>query len=223
MRRRDFFRLIGVAMAPISAPMPSAAQSLARADRPEIKAGDASIFHDRNIRTGEQSEIRFQAITVDADKIVTETSGRTSGTRTFTRDWNLLEVRTGNIVSQTAKPFWPYLRFPLEVGQTWASPIDVEVTTQTFRRSSKWQWKAQVAVAEPITVPAGTFQAFRIEYEGKFTSRQGGRSWTGTHKETAWYAPAVMRIVRREFEQVVPANKFRDHHVIELLSFTPAQ
>jgi hypothetical protein len=97
------------------------------------------------------------------------------------------------------------------------------VRTKSFKRDAKWQWKAQVAAVGQVMVPAGTYQAFRIEYEASFATRQGNRSWTGTHKETAWYAPQVMRIVRREFEQSAPANKFFDHHVIELLSFTPAQ
>ena len=162
-------------------------------------------------------------IAVEADKIVIEVAGSTSGTRTFTRDWNLMEVRTGELVSQTAKPFWPRLRFPMQVGLKWDSPFEVEVTTRAFMRSAKWQWKAQVAAAESVAVPAGTFQAFRIEYDASFATRQGNRSWTGTHKETAWYAPQAMRIVKRESRQSVPANKFFEHEVVELLSFMPAQ
>jgi hypothetical protein len=99
-----------------------------------------------------------------------------------------------------------------------------------FKRNAKWRWKAKVAAAESVTVPAGTYQAFRIEYEGTFAThqenfgnRQGTRSWTGTHKEVAWYAPEIMRIVKREFQQSVPANNFFDRHVIELLSFMPAE
>ena len=203
---------------------PCVAQSLSRAEKPEIRVGDASIFEDRNIRIGEKREIRFRAAVVDSDKIVTETAGATSGTRTFTRDWNLIEIKSGDTVTQSAKPFWPYLRFPLEIGQTWESPIDVEVTTLPLKRHAKWRWKARVVTTEAVTVPAGTFQAFRIEYEGTYvTTREDGKSWAGTHKETAWYAPEVMRIVRREFEQSASANNFFDHHVIELLSFEPAR
>jgi len=47
----------------------------------------------------------------DADKIVNETSGSTSGTRTYTRDYNLLQVKTGEKVTFTAKPFWALCGF----------------------------------------------------------------------------------------------------------------
>jgi hypothetical protein len=223
MKRREFIAGLGSTAAAQLAVMPGVAQPLSKAERPEIRVGDSSVFLNRDLRTGEKRETRFHVIAVDGDKIVTETAGNTSGTQTFTRDWNLMEVRTGDIVSQTAKPFWPRLRFPLTPGLKWDSPFEVEVRTKSFKRDAKWQWKAQVAAVGQVMVPAGTYQAFRIEYEASFATRQGNRSWTGTHKETAWYAPQVMRIVRREFEQSAPANKFFDHHVIELLSFTPAQ
>ena len=74
-----------------------------------------------------------------------------------------------------------------------------------------------------LPVPAGTFQAFRIEYEGSFTTRENDQTWSGSHKETAWYAPVANRIVKRDYEQVVPSRKFVEHHVIEMLSFTPAK
>jgi hypothetical protein len=231
MRRRDFiYGLGGSAAAAGISTLSSVAQAPARAERPEIRVGDSSVFQDRDVRTGVKREIRLRTISLGADRIVTEVSGATSGIRTFTSDWNLLEDKIGDTNNQTVKPFWPYLRFPLEVGQKWDTPFEVETTTLAFSRSAKWQWTAQVAAAESVTVPARTYQAFRIEYEGTFASRQenfgnrqGTRSFTGTQKETAWYAPEVMRIVKREFQQLVPANNFFDRHVIELLSFMPAQ
>jgi hypothetical protein len=75
---------------------------------------------------------------------------------------------------------------------------------------------------EAVTVPAGTFQTFRIEYDGTYASRAGNKAWTGTHKETMSYAPEAKRFVRREFDQAATANDFRDHLVIELMSFKPA-
>jgi hypothetical protein len=155
MERREFIARLGTMVAAQLAPMPAVTQSLSRAERPEIKVGDASVFQDRNVRTGEKRETRFHLIRLDADKIVTETAGRTSGTQTFTRDWNLMEVRTGDLISQTVKPFWPRLRFPLEVGLKWESPFDVHVVTNAASRDAKWKWKAQVVGVEPVTVPGG--------------------------------------------------------------------
>jgi hypothetical protein len=224
MRRRDFIMALGGSLVGTTVCLGA---SPSPAERPEIKIGDVSNFRDRNVSTGERRETRFRAIEVDTEKIVTETSGSTSGSRTFTRDWNLLEVRTGETGKLTYKPCWSHLQFPLAVGEKWDVPFEITMTTLKFKRNSKWQWKAQVLSVETVTVPAGTYQAFRIEYEGSFATRQhnqkASRSWTGTHKETAWYAPEVGRIVKREFRQSAPANSFFDHHVVELVSFVPAQ
>jgi hypothetical protein len=122
----------------------------------------------------------------------------------------------------TAKPFWPHFQFPLEMGRTWDVPFDVEVALPNGTRHARWQWSALVVAAESVTVPAGTFQAFRIEYAGSFASRMGDQSWTGTHKETVWFAPAVQRMIKRDFEQSVPTRNVLNHHIIELVSFKPA-
>jgi hypothetical protein len=211
----------GLAVLVLSLAAPSSAQPLQRAERPDVKIGDAAVYQDLNIRTGEKRDTTFVVIMIDADKIVSEMSGSTSGARTFTRDYNLVQTRTGELVTFTAKPHWSYLQFPLEVGRKWDAPFEADTVARPANRSAKWQWKARVAAAEPVTVPAGTFQAFRIEYAGTFATRQGSQSWTGTQKETAWYAPEVSRIVKRDFEQSVPSRNFLEHHVIELQSFKP--
>jgi hypothetical protein len=200
---------------------PTIAQQLGRAERPEPKVGDSTVFQDHDIRSGEKKDTAFRLISIAPDKLVTEISGATSGTRTFTRDWNLIEIKTGEVVAFTYTPYMPHLQFPLELGRTWEIPFEVEVT-QRVNRSAKWQWKARVAAAEAVTVPAGTFQAYRVEYDATFATRQGNASWTGTHKETAWYAPELGRMIKRDYEQVVPANRFLDHHVIEITTFKPA-
>ena len=198
------------------------AETLPPADRPDPKVGDSAVFRNLNVRTGEKRETSTVVIEVDADKIVYETSGSTSGTRTYTRDYNLREVKTGERVTFTAKPFWSSLRFPLEVGQTWDGFFESETVVRPRNRSTQWRWKANVVAAEEVTVPAGTFQAFKIEYDGRYFAHQGIQSWTGSHKETAWFAPSVNRFVKREVEQRSPGVNFLDHRVIELLSFKPA-
>src|SRR5215471_11516673 len=173
----------GLAIVALSWATACSAETLSPAGRPELKIGDSSVVRNLDVRTGEKRDTSIVVIMVDADKIVNETSGSTSGTRTYTRDYNLLEVKTGEKVTLTVKPFWAYLRFPLEVG---------------------------------------TFQAFKIEYDGRYFAHQGNQSWTGSHKETAWYAPAINHFVKRELEQRAPGRNFLNQHVIELLSFKPA-
>jgi hypothetical protein len=212
----------GLAVLALAWSTPCLAQALPRAERPEVKVGDSTVFRDLNVKTGEKRDTAFVVTMISADRIVSETSGSTSGARTWTRDFNPVETKTGEIVTFTVKPFWPYLQFPLEVGRTWDIPFEVEAMARPDTRHAKWQWKARVVAAEAVTVPAGTFGVLKIEYEGRFASRQGSETWTGTHKETAWFAPALQRIVKRESEQAVPARNSLEHHVIELLSFKPA-
>jgi hypothetical protein len=199
------------------------AQSISSADRPEVKVGDRWVYQDKDIRTGEKRETSFVVTAVEGDKIVTDTGLGTSGAWTFTRDWNLVERKTGETVEASMRPYWPHFQFPLKPDKTWDEAFENQVTTKSGKRNAKWQWKARVWAAEAITVPAGTFQALKIKYDGTFASREGRRSWSGSHKETIWYAPEAKRAIKREFEQLVPENNYNDHHVIELVSFKLVQ
>ena len=197
------------------------AETLPPAGRPDLKIGDTAVIRNLDVRTGEKRDTSLVVIMIDADKIVTEASGSTSGTRTYTRDFNLLEVKTGEKVTFTAKPFWASLRFPLDVGQTWDGFFESEAVLRPNNRNTQWRWKANVVAAEAITVPAGTFQVFKIEYDGRYFAHRGDRSWTGSYKEMGWFAPSINRFVKREVEQRSPGVNFLDHHVIELVSFKP--
>jgi hypothetical protein len=212
----------GLAILALSWATACPAETLLLADRPDPKIGDSAVFRNLDLRTGEKRDTAMVVVMVDADKIVHELSGSTSGTRTYTRDYNLLEIKTGERVTFTAKPFWASLRFPLEVGQTWDGFFEAEAVVRPRNRSTQWRWKAKVVAAETVTVEAGTFQAFKIEYDGRYFAHQSDQSWTGSHKETAWFAPAINRFVKREVEQRAPGRNFLDHHVVELVSFKPA-
>jgi hypothetical protein len=219
---RGGLAILAVAILAVSWATASPAETLSPADRPDPKIGDSAVFRNLDVRTGEKRETSTVVIMIDADKIVSEASGSTSGTRTYTRDYNLREVKTGEKVTFTAKPFWASLRFPLEVGQTWDGFFESEAVLRPRNRSTQWRWKATVVAVEDVTVPAGTFQAFKIEYDGRYFARQSDQSWTGSHKETAWFAPGINQFVKRELEQRAPGRNFLNHHVIELLAFKPA-
>jgi hypothetical protein len=195
-----------------------AAQPLARAERPDVKTGESWVYREQDLVTGEKRDTSSLVTAVDADGIVTETGLSTSGAWTFTRDWNPVERRSGQVVSIATRPYWPFLQFPLEVGKNWDASFENEVTTKGGKRFATWPWKARVVGTEAVTVPAGTFQTFRIEYDGTYASRAGNRAWTGRHKETLSYAPEAKRFIRREFEQSATANEAHEHHVIELVS-----
>ncbi|MGE5202299.1 MAG: hypothetical protein ACM3O6_09565 [Acidobacteriota bacterium] len=199
-----------------------AAQTPQRADRPEIKTGDLWIFQNRDLRTGERKDISFTVTGVNANGMVMETGGSTSGAWIFTRDWNPTERKTGTVVTEAYKPYWLCRQFPLQVGSTWETPFEVDVFGQFSKRVSNWRWKLRVVSVETVTVAAGTFQAFKIESQASFNSREGNKTWAGTQTETMWYAPAAKVIVKRELVQSAPTRNFEDRRAVELLSFKPA-
>src|SRR5215475_2080989 len=116
----------GLAILALSWATACPAETLAPTERADPRIGDSAVFRNLDVRTGEKRDTSIVVVTIDSDKIVNETSGSTSGTRTYTRDYNLLEVKTGEKVTLTVKPFWAYLRFPLEVGQTWGGFFESE-------------------------------------------------------------------------------------------------
>jgi hypothetical protein len=202
---------------------PCAGQPLARADRPDVRVGDTWVYRESDARTGEKREISFRVTLVDTDRIVAETGISTSGAWTFTRDWNVVERKRGDAVFDSLKPHMPHFRFPLEVGGGWEAAFEREIEGKRGTRHARWQWKGQVVAAEVVTVPAGMFQTLKIVSEGTFASREGGRSWTGTHRDTKWYAPEVKRSVKHVYVQSVPATGYLEHREFELLSFRLAR
>ncbi len=209
---------MGAMLVTLLCTVPCLAQSLVRAERPEVKLGDRFVYRETDNLTGEQRETSMQVTAVTPDRIVVDMGRSTSGSWTFTRDWNLVERKTGDAVASVVTPYWPYFQFPLEVGKRWDIPFENEVM-RPGKRHAKWQWKAHVVGVETVTVPAGTFQTFKIEAEGTFTTHAGSRSWTGSHKDTLWYAPEVKRPVKREFRQSAPGNNSYEQLTNELLSF----
>ena len=93
------------------------------------------------------------------------------------------------------RPFAPALKFPLAVGARWRQGY----VGFTAFNNLIWDGEAQCKVPafEAVTVPAGTFDAFRIECVEKWMvgSRQGA-----THV-TRWYAPAAETVVKQEHRE----------------------
>jgi hypothetical protein len=77
----------GLTILVLSWATPCLAEALPRAERPDVKIGDSTVFRDLDVRTGEKRDTSFVVTMIGADKIVSETSGSTSGARTFTRDF----------------------------------------------------------------------------------------------------------------------------------------
>lgn len=113
------------------------------------------------------------------------------GTRMFTngrRQWQISESYVGRPAAR------PWRVWPLEVGSHW-------VYEGTWSRSDgatgDTKQDVKVAVVEEVTVPAGKFMAYRIEYRGWYSSSTGNR---GRQDETYWYSPEARTDVKRTYD-----------------------
>jgi hypothetical protein len=109
------------------------------------------------------------------------------------------------------------LDFPLSVGRRW-------------RYSSNWLFKAKssrgklvvdvkVVSYEAVRVPAGVFEAFRLEAIGELSGDSPSNTFYGGHTTTTyWYAPAARAIVRS-----VHHNPYQGTTTVELVDFKPRQ
>ena len=174
---------------------------------PTIKVGDAWTF-DRTDGLKNVKEYT-SLVTVTA---VTDTEMRSTATRsdngqiaTIIRNKELNRLATETTIGKSvADPYYPSYSFPLEIGKTW----DKEVT---FTRSNEPDWKVVTSLKgrvvgwEKVTVPAGSFNALRIEvlgfYHGWKGSASGAGRWSGRSIDTAWYAPEVKNIVKSIYEE----------------------
>jgi len=108
--------------------------------------------------------------------------------------------------------------YPLTVGKTWS--IDRRFENPNTSETGK----AKMSAFEQITVPAGTYQCFRIEAESSLVNKNYSerRFWT------RWYCPEVKWIAKevvetRTFNPVNPAANGTVVETSELVRFTPGK
>jgi hypothetical protein len=87
------------------------------------------------------------------------------------------------------------LSFPLEVGKRWHYATDWVFKPKASRGSSRIE--VAVVAREKIRVPAGEFDAFRLESRGSLHGVSPINSqYAGETTATYWYAPAARAIVK---------------------------
>ena len=158
-----------------------------RAEAPTVKVGDRWKVEQTDRRTGaKESEFDRRVTSVSESRIEgTENDGKFG----WTSELNGLESSTVTI-SGDAKT----LSFPLEVGKKWEYKFSY--VNKVNAGKGRQQLSAHVVAYEKVKVPAGEFDAFKIEYSGFWNNDTNGRS--GRLKNTGWYAPAARSVVRFE-------------------------
>jgi hypothetical protein len=110
------------------------------------------------------------------------------------------------------------LLFPLWVGKSWTS-------THIFRTYNEYEgqqtfpnvvWRGKVSAYEEVTVPAGTFKAFKVEGAGTLPT-------VGDNRVVWWYAPELHITVKHIRDRLAGGPLIGGHqkHTYELSEYVP--
>lgn len=178
----------------------AAASSAAQADPaqiPDFEPGDSWTFS----LTDQWKHQVISSFTVAVKQIEGETV-RLEGTDGAGAPYFQTLTAEGNMVALNGREYMPHmhhLAFPLSVGKQWKGEYG-------WKRDdgAAGTIKAEYAVTalETVEVPAGKFDAYRIEAQG-WWSRENR---SGKITETYWYAPATKRIVRLDYQDFRPSG-----------------
>lgn len=159
-----------------------------KADRPDVKVGDRWRFE---VHLGQgpstfKTRDRVRVITsVTPERVeLTDDDGKV----VLTPDLN--DVDTPSVKHSNMK----LLSFPIEVGKQWR--FTDNVLHKAFGSEVSANWRVAVVAYEKVRVPAGEFDAFKLEAK---------RSWiagsvAGTDSSVYWYAPAARAVVKSEVQ-----------------------
>jgi hypothetical protein len=125
---------------------------------------------------------------------------------------SIATLREGKVVWKFSPHEGTYA-WPLEVGKSWTATYAAEdpVRKQRWDRVQE-HWTA--AAYEEVTVPAGTFKAFRLE------STPGENSGV---RKTLWYAPEIHLFVKRVSERGPRHVQGPGKDTFELVEFAPTR
>jgi len=185
------------------------------ADKPDIHTGDLWSMQHTNGLTNERDYTTIEdAVDVSDKEIQTRlrTKGRTgSAIAVYTKEWNPIDV-----VSARYDPNLGRFSFPLQVGKKWNGTADKMLFSNG--KHGKFSFKGEVVSFEKITVPAGTFDAYKVVLTvDAITSDEDAN--IGHTIETHWYAPSVKREVKSEYV-FSRDGRIRSKDFIELIEYS---
>lgn len=143
-------------------------------ERPSYSAGDYWVYAD------DDKQVKFTFLREEKDQYIFEKGGAQ-----VVKDFNLT-----NVDSKTGGYPGSIIKFPLTVGKWW----NYEFQAKAIAGSKEWTGriaKYEVESYEQITVPAGTFWAFKITVT--IVGSKVGKFVSSAHY---WYAPEVKNIIK---------------------------
>ena len=181
------------------------------ADKPDLKVGDKWEFNQSvKIVPGEERAEPWsrRVVEIRPDGKVQVATAKDE-MLTLDAMWNRIDSRGPEYSVTTYK-------FPMKIGSEWSYTARAGEGGMLERRGTY-----KVVAYEPVTVPAGTFECFRVEGQWENSTK----SYTGRASEKYWYCPSIKYIAKfsYQFDQ-----NWRDRpsksetRLSELTKFTPA-
>lgn len=180
------------------------------AAQPDIKTGDRWTYQLLDKLTGEiKGSITLSVYEVTETEIHQKAQGKMkapfSRVEFLDRQLNWLD----NSVTQW-KPDTGTYRFPLKIGKKWSQQFEaVAISNESKTRHNI---SAKVVAYEKVKVPAGEFDAFKIEYTIRNISTSDADRADSITKSVRWYAPSVKQTVKQESESIM-GGRTRDKSV----------
>lgn len=184
-------------------------------DKPDVHIGDRWAWQHINGLANERDFTQIEDVVDISDNEIrtrVRIKGKPGGgIATFTREWNPIDV-----VSARYDPYLKDFAFPLQIGKKWDSSADKMLFSNG--KHGKFFSKSEVVAMEKVTVPAGTFDAYKINVSIDAAGTDEDAN-AGHTVETYWYAPTVKRYVK--FENTFTRDgRVRSKDVLELLEYS---
>lgn len=199
---------VGLVMAAVAfIAWPLAAQSQV-ADAPRVQPGDTWNFAVSYVGPSTVPNRRWVVRSVTPERIEATEDGEPL---VLSPHLNVLDAPKTSETNPQA------LRFPLAVGQRWRY-----ATEWLFKpKMSRGTLDVEVAVVrqESVTVPAGTFQAFRLESKGELGGHSPSNTfYAGQVTTTYWYAPDARAVVKS-----IHHNPYQGTTTVQLVDWKPGR
>lgn len=195
---------------------PAWAQSLFPVAQPVLQIGDAwtgqttDLWNNTLLRTSDSTYVA-----TESDRSVFRGSTSTEPAPvTFLQTKDRQNCRS--MQGSTALVCAQWFAFPMTLGQKTKVEKSPFLSGEGFNDAT-----CEVMAEEKVTVPAGTFDAVRIDCKG-FWNRVFNGSNNGPFTQKIWYAPAVKAVVRQDYEDRNRGAVFNKNR-FELTAFVPAK
>jgi len=145
------------------------------------------------------------------DRSVVEIQTRPNGTRFDILREPGLPLVTLNAPNYMLSPYL-HLQQPIKVGTQWPELPMLNAGNCSVNPTYRCKFSAKVTALERVTVPAGTFEAFRIEVT-QFTSHSGSMTGPIEREGIFWFAPQAKRYIKIQWRTVRGLWSDRDSDV----------